>query len=268
MESQHRLIDTYVAAPYSHDDPAVRELRFRKINAYCAAQMAAGVILYSPISHCHPIAFEHALPTDWAFWERFDRAMIGCCQRLTVLTLDGWRESRGVQAEIKIALDMNIPVEYALEADAIPALAEREEPAAGVRTAVEATLRCAELVEENRKLHVRIARLTDPDAQIAHVRNARRAAAGVIAALERRIEKLEAAAEPAGTVTMVGITSSAGALVSGLHVLASDAWSEFQSGARTCLESAWQDGYRDTPYRCRPECAADARGRGAGQGRK
>ena len=107
-----------------------------------------------------------------------------------------------------------------------------------------------------RHLEARIARLTDPDAQIAHVRNARRAAAGVIAALERRIERLEAAAAPAGTIEMIGIVGSNGALVSGLHVLASDAWNEFESGASTCLESAWQDGYRDALYRCQPARAS------------
>jgi hypothetical protein len=137
-DASTRLIDTYVAAPYSHPDPAVRELRFRQINAYCAAQMAAGVILYSPISHCHPIALAHALPTDWAFWERFDRAMIGCCQRLTVLTLDGWRESTGVQAEIKIALEMGIPVEHVLDADKIVSGPEvAEYPDAGTLVGVQ-----------------------------------------------------------------------------------------------------------------------------------
>jgi hypothetical protein len=217
MEAQ-RLIDTYVAAPYSHPDPAIHELRFRQINAYCAAQMAAGVILYSPISHCHPIALEHALPTDWAFWERFDRAMIGCCRRLTVLTLDGWRESTGVTAEIKIALEMGIPVEYALEADMI-------------------SLEC---------------RITEA----ACVPHTRHAATSVIASLELRIAALESGAAPVGALSLVGVQNADGSLATGLHATAGDAWEEFTDGTRMTLEAAWRAGYRDYVYRCWPEAVS------------
>ena len=45
----------YLAAPYSHPDPGVRERRFRAINRAAAALIAEGRIVFSPISMSHPI---------------------------------------------------------------------------------------------------------------------------------------------------------------------------------------------------------------------
>src|SRR3954463_14469638 len=90
----------------------MREARFRTINRHAAAMMAAGVFVFSPISHTHPIAEAGALPGDWDFWEAYDRAMISRCSRMGVLMLDGWRGSVGVAAEIAIAEEMGIPIEF------------------------------------------------------------------------------------------------------------------------------------------------------------
>jgi hypothetical protein len=102
----------YLASPYTHSDPVVRQARFE---AACVANgklMALGYYVYSPIAHCHSVAEKCDLPTDWAYWQGFDRAMIGACCKLIVLTLDGWDRSTGVAAEIAIAGELGIPVEY------------------------------------------------------------------------------------------------------------------------------------------------------------
>lgn len=44
--------------------------------------------------------------------ERMDREHLKRCNELVVLMLDGWKESRGVQAEIRIALELGKPVRY------------------------------------------------------------------------------------------------------------------------------------------------------------
>lgn len=110
-----------------------------------------------------------------------------------------------------------------------------------------------------RHLEARIARLTDPDAQLGQVRNARHAATGIIARLEERIKALETAKEavtdPACTVALVGIQNAAGALVSGLHVLAGDAWKEVLERGGATLETDWKAGHRDVLYDCRPRIA-------------
>jgi hypothetical protein len=52
------------------------------------------------------------LPKGWEYWEKFDRAFIVASRALIVLTIDGWKDSVGVQAEIKIAKELGIPVDY------------------------------------------------------------------------------------------------------------------------------------------------------------
>ena len=57
----------YLACPYSHPDNNVREHRFKMANRAAAKLMGEGHIIYSPISHTHPIAVEGDLPLDWAY---------------------------------------------------------------------------------------------------------------------------------------------------------------------------------------------------------
>lgn len=104
----------YLAVPYTHPDPAVREGRFQAVNRHAAHLMKQGVHVISPISHSHPIALVGGLPTDWTFWEAYDRAILESCERLIVLKLDGWEQSDGVQAEIRIAEELGLPIEYHL----------------------------------------------------------------------------------------------------------------------------------------------------------
>jgi hypothetical protein len=101
----------YLASPYSHPDPVVREQRFREACRAAAALLLAGRTVYSPIAHSHPLV-EHGVPTDWSFWERQDRAMLACCGELMVLMLDGWDQSAGVREEICIAREMGKPVQF------------------------------------------------------------------------------------------------------------------------------------------------------------
>ena len=102
----------YVACPYTHKDPKVRTERFEAVNKYCAVMMKKGYHLFSPISHTHPIALAGDLPVDWDFWEQYDRAMLEPARVVHVYCLPGWKESKGVRAEIRIAEEKGIHVEY------------------------------------------------------------------------------------------------------------------------------------------------------------
>ena len=101
----------YLASPYSHPDPAVREQRFKAVCCMAARLMLDNKFVYAPIVHCHPLA-PYYVPTDWAFWEHHARWHIERCNEVLVYALDGWDESVGVQAEIKIALALHKPVRY------------------------------------------------------------------------------------------------------------------------------------------------------------
>jgi nucleoside 2-deoxyribosyltransferase len=121
----------YLASPYSHPDPSVREHRFRTACQAAASMLRDGHIVFSPIVHSHPlVAF--GLPTAWAAWERIDRAFLERCDELAVLMLDGWDQSVGVQAELRIARELGKPVRF-LEVDAtgLPTFARVAFSAAG-----------------------------------------------------------------------------------------------------------------------------------------
>jgi hypothetical protein len=100
----------YIAAPYSHRSAKVREMRFREANRISAGLIDAGILIFSPISHTHPIALAGKLPLGWNFWERYNRAYLVVCRAMVVLRMNGWQESKGVAAEMKIMDELARPV--------------------------------------------------------------------------------------------------------------------------------------------------------------
>ncbi len=106
----HMLI--YLASPYSHPDKAVELTRFNQTMEITARLMRLGYKVFSPIVHCHPLAISQRMPTSYGFWESYSEAMVSHCDQLWVLKMQGWRESKGVGAEILLAQKLNIPVFY------------------------------------------------------------------------------------------------------------------------------------------------------------
>jgi len=102
----------YLASPFSDQEPKVRQQRFDAVCEVAARLMRNGMKIFSPIAHSYPIA-QHGLPlTEWNFWEEMDREHLEHCTHLIVLMLDGWEQSVGVQAEIKMAREMGKPVTF------------------------------------------------------------------------------------------------------------------------------------------------------------
>ena len=58
----------------------------------------------------HFIINYEKLPGDWEFWKRYSQALLAKSDGMIVLKLDGWEKSTGVQAEIEICKNQNIPV--------------------------------------------------------------------------------------------------------------------------------------------------------------
>ena len=114
----------YMASPYSHPNPAIREQRFHDACRAAASLIQSGQTVFSPIMFGHPLC-GHCLPTEWGFWEVQDRAHLERCDEVVVLMLAGWRRSAGVAAEIRIARALGKPVRYLAPQDATrsPALA-------------------------------------------------------------------------------------------------------------------------------------------------
>jgi hypothetical protein len=102
----------YLATPFHHKDKAVMDKRFDVVTKIAADFMCQGIHVYSPISHCYPMAKVNSLPTGWGFWNEFDRKIIRMCTKLIVVKQAGWDVSEGVKAEIGLAEEFGIPVEY------------------------------------------------------------------------------------------------------------------------------------------------------------
>ena len=100
----------YLACPYSDPDPAVRRDRFLKANKQAALFMSEGLHVFSPISHCHPIARQGDLPTNWKYWKAYDKKILSICSELCVLTIPGWKKSKGVRGEMEIAVALDLSI--------------------------------------------------------------------------------------------------------------------------------------------------------------
>jgi hypothetical protein len=107
-----KKIDIYLACPYSHPSEYVRRKRFKAANRAAGKLMSEGYIVYSPISHSHPIAVDCDLALEWKEWEKIDTAFISMSKKVVVLRVDGYQDSVGVGNEIEIARSISIQVEY------------------------------------------------------------------------------------------------------------------------------------------------------------
>ena len=107
---QGKLI--YVASPYSNPDRAVEEERNTAVARAMGYLMNAyrELSFFSPICHTHPIAALCKLPGHWEYWQRYDEAMLSRCDEIWVLCLDGWKESKGVAAELKVSKEIGLPL--------------------------------------------------------------------------------------------------------------------------------------------------------------
>jgi len=102
----------YLACPYSHRDPAVREARFHAANRLAARLMEGGHVVFSPLSMSHPIEghMSEIHDTDW--WMRIGLAFMENCASCVVVAVDGWETSKGVAIEIAWFKARGLPVSF------------------------------------------------------------------------------------------------------------------------------------------------------------
>ena len=104
---------TYLGTPYGHPDPKVRNFRFHAVTlmAFELRKPRAGPLVYSPITHNTPID-RLGFFGNWQTWCDFDHGMLARCDKLFVFKLPGWKESKGLTAEIQFAHQNGIAVEH------------------------------------------------------------------------------------------------------------------------------------------------------------
>jgi len=99
------MIDlAYLAGPYTHRDPAVRQHRYDMLTRAAGVLYGDGVHVLSPITHGHVIhQVTPDLPHEFEFWRDICFNQLDRCDYMIVLQLDGWQISVGVNEEIKRA---------------------------------------------------------------------------------------------------------------------------------------------------------------------
>lgn len=110
LKRTESVMITYLACPYSHKNKKIEVMRFEIANFVASVLMKEGEIVFSPISHTHPLVL-YGLPGDWEFWKSQDTAFLNICTRFKIIKVDGWDTSSGVIGESKHMEDRGIEIE-------------------------------------------------------------------------------------------------------------------------------------------------------------
>lgn len=102
----------YLACPYSHNSQEVIEQRMHLFGEMAAKLINQGLTIVSPLTNHLLIQQGHDIAGNWEFWKNFSNQLLSKCECLLVYTLDGYLTSSGVQGEIEIAKQNNIPIVY------------------------------------------------------------------------------------------------------------------------------------------------------------
>lgn len=103
----------FISSPYSHEIPAVVELRMGQLNCAIAQLTEKGVLCVSPLWNHYVLPYSKTMGTDWNFWKVYCENLISRCDGIIVLdNIDGWDKSRGVAAEIEYTETLLKPVLY------------------------------------------------------------------------------------------------------------------------------------------------------------
>lgn len=99
----------YLASPYSSPEPQIRHERYEAVAHATQWLLNNKHWTYSPIVHCHKLALDYKMPTDFDFWREYNEAMLSRAAMFYVLELEGWKESKGVAGELEFARSNGIP---------------------------------------------------------------------------------------------------------------------------------------------------------------
>ena len=101
----------YLASPYTSEDKDEQRMRYYQACRAAAKLMEQGHVVFSPIAHSHGIA-RFIESHDHDFWMKQDLEFLHYADELIILTLPGWKESKGVLHEIRVAAKWGLPIEY------------------------------------------------------------------------------------------------------------------------------------------------------------
>jgi hypothetical protein len=102
----------YLASPYSKYEYGI-VAAWEDICEDAGLLIKAGVPVYSPIAHTHPIAVHADIdPYAHDIWLPADAPLMEAAHGLIVNMMPGWKESYGISVEIKAFEDAGKPIIY------------------------------------------------------------------------------------------------------------------------------------------------------------
>jgi len=100
----------YLISPYTHQNPLVRAERARKVGRVALALAEEGIMSISPVFYGHQLEEKFHVHLPYEFWLSWSRGVMAKCSAAYVVALPGWRESRGVREECKLAVELSMPI--------------------------------------------------------------------------------------------------------------------------------------------------------------
>lgn len=102
----------YLATPYARYREG-HNAAFEEACKQAAILMQAGLPVFSPIAHSHPISLHGEFEnTEHEFWMNVDRPFMDAAHGIIVCMMDGWQASRGVKYEIQTFERAGKPVHW------------------------------------------------------------------------------------------------------------------------------------------------------------
>lgn len=102
----------YLASPYTHPDPNIREENFKKVSTLAADMNSRGIVTISPITYGHTLLNFKEMPHDWLFWKNFCLSFLQHCEEIVVYKMPGWDKSNGIAEELAYANEKGIKISY------------------------------------------------------------------------------------------------------------------------------------------------------------
>lgn len=100
----------YLASPFSHINPAVRQHRFEQARRFTIEGLRAGHAIFSPI--VYGMDMEKEIGTAFEPWQALNDSMILASEQVWCLCLDGWSDSRGVRHELEFAHELGKHISF------------------------------------------------------------------------------------------------------------------------------------------------------------
>ena len=98
----------YITAPFWHDDYDIRHLRYNCVTQAAGKLIETGESIFSPITHSYMFKLKGNLD-KWSHDDMlsFDKAILENASKIYILTLPGWKESKGINMELIFAAGCN-----------------------------------------------------------------------------------------------------------------------------------------------------------------